>query len=247
LGLGTERSEEHLQTLFPGRKILRIDRDSTRKKNAMSELLAEVGQGGPCILVGTQMLAKGHHFPLVTLVAIIDADGGLFSSDFRGAERMGQLITQVAGRAGRADKPGKVILQSHQSEHPLLHSLLFEGYAAFSEHLLRERQLADMPPYCFMALVKAESADANMAMEFLKLARLRADSISPGNPDLHYLGPLPAVMERRQGRFRFILQIKSGHRGKLKKLLGLLAAILEKHPDARKVRWAIDVDPQDMS
>jgi len=247
LGMGTERSETELQGLFPNTRIIRIDRDTTRRKNAMNDLLDEINTGKPCILVGTQMLAKGHHFPDVTLVAIIDADGGLFSADFRGPERMGQLITQVAGRAGRASKPGRVVLQSHHTDHPMIMSLMFEGYHRFARHLLRERQVANMPPYRYLALIKAEAQDAQLATQLLTYARETAESIHASSDTLQFLGPLPANMERRGGRFRFQLQINTKSRAMLNKLLGEIGLRLESHPMNRKVRWAIDVDPQDMS
>lgn len=247
LGQGTERSEDELQRLFPNANILRIDRDTTRRKNAMQQMLDQIHSGTPCILVGTQMLAKGHHFPNVTLVAIIDADGGLFSADFRGPERMGQLLTQVAGRAGRAEKPGRVIVQSHHVDHPLVQSLLYEGYPQFARYLLNERQLGHMPPYRYLALIKAESKRGENAHGFLSVARELAEQLQPANIQIGYLGPLPGIMEKRQGRFRFQLQINAARRPLLQHLLRHLAQQLENHPLGRRVRWAIDVDPQDMS
>ena len=159
----------------------------------MNDLVEEINTGLPCILVGTQMLAKGHHFPDVTLVAIIDADGGLFSADFRGPERMGQLITQVAGRAGRASKEGRVLLQSHHIDHPMIQSLMHEGYHRFARHLLRERQVANMPPFCYLALIKAESIDGQIATDFLHQARSIAESLYPGDAKLQYLGHFPPL------------------------------------------------------
>ncbi len=247
LGQGTERSEDTLNQLFPNSRIIRIDRDSTRRKNALATILEEVHTGRPCILVGTQMLAKGHHFPDVTLVAIIDADGGLFSADFRGPERMGQLLIQVAGRAGRADKPGRVLVQSHQVDHPLVQSLLFQGYHRFARLLLSERQIGQLPPYRYLALIKAESKHSVNALSFLQTCRQLAERLQPANLKFSYLGPLPGLMERRQGRYRFQLQLSSPHRQLLQRLLRQLAPELETHPSARRVRWAIDVDPQDMS
>src|SRR5690606_3941947 len=138
-GAGTERAEERLGILFPDFPVLRIDRDSTSRKGSMEQLLGVINRGEPCLLVGTQMLAKGHHFPRVTLVAILDADGGLFSADFRASERMAQLIVPVAGRAGRAEEPGKVIIQTHLADHPLLVQLTEQGYFAFADLALSER------------------------------------------------------------------------------------------------------------
>ncbi|MGM8226078.1 primosomal protein N' [Cellvibrio sp. ARAG 10.3] len=247
LGHGTERSEAALRQLFPHTRILRVDRDSTRSKHAMHRLLEEVQAGEPCILVGTQMLAKGHHFPLVTLVVIIDADAGLFSTDFRGPERMGQLLLQVAGRAGRADKPGKVILQSHHTEHPLVQTLMLQGYHALAELLLHERRVTQLPPYRHLALLRAESKRPELAVEFLRLARAQAEQWQPTSPHFTYLGPLPAMMEKRGDRFRYQLQFNSAQRKTLQQLLTQLAAHLEGEPLGKRVRWSIDVDPQEMS
>tara|TARA_B100000809_G_scaffold79800_1_gene77967 strand:- start:832 stop:3039 length:2208 start_codon:yes stop_codon:yes gene_type:complete len=247
MGQGTERSEDDLQQIFPNTRVLRIDRDTTRKKNAMADMLDIIHSGDPCILVGTQMLAKGHHFPDVTLVAIIDADGGLFSADFRGPERMGQLITQVAGRAGRAEKPGRVVIQSHCIDHPLMETLLNYNYHHFAQMLLKERYIGNLPPYRYLAIIKAESKFANSANNFLQQARNLAEQLHPSSVQLNYLGPLPAIMERRNDRYRFQLQINAAKRGPLQQLLKLLAQHMENHKDARKIRWAIDVDPQDMS
>ncbi|MET0357560.1 MAG: primosomal protein N' [Cellvibrio sp.] len=246
LGQGTERSEMALREWFPATPIIRVDRDSTRNKNAMDKILTEVHQGDPCILIGTQMLAKGHHFADVTLVVIIDADAGLFSTDFRGSERMGQLLLQVSGRAGRADKPGRVILQSHHTDHPLVQTLFFKGYQDFADLILQERQLAHLPPYRYLALLRAESKRPDIALEFLKLARAEAQAISPSSPQLHYLGPLPAMIEKRGDRFRFQLQFNSAQRKPLQTLLSQLVEKLEAHALSKRVRWAVDVDPSEM-
>jgi primosomal protein N' (replication factor Y) len=247
LGQGTERSELVLQELFPDYKVIRVDRDSTRNKNSMQKLLADVHTGDPCILVGTQMLAKGHHFEDVTLVVIIDADAGLFSTDFRGPERMGQLLLQVAGRAGRAEKPGRVILQSHHTDHPLVQTLVYQGYHALAELILQERQITQLPPFRHLALLRAESKQAQVAVEFLQQARQIAEMLQPPSPLLAYLGPLPAMMEKRGDRFRYQLQISAAQRKSLQGLLTTLALQLEANPLASKVRWSLDVDPQEMA
>lgn len=246
IGQGTERSELILQELFPEQKVIRVDRDSTRNKNALQTLLDDVHRGEPCILVGTQMLAKGHHFADVTLVVIIDADAGLFSTDFRGTERMGQLLLQVAGRAGRAEKPGRVILQSHHTDHPLVQTLVTRGYHALAELILQERQLTSLPPFRQLALLRAESKFPRKATDFLAFARQQAEQLCPPSPALNYLGPLPAFMEKRGDRFRYQLQINSAQRKPLQQLLAELALILEASPLAKSVRWSIDVDPQEM-
>ena len=246
LGQGTERSEIALREWFPATPIIRVDRDSTRNKNAMDKILNEVHLGDPCILIGTQMLAKGHHFADVTLVVIIDADAGLFSTDFRGPERMGQLLLQVSGRAGRAEKPGRVILQSHHTDHPLVQTLFFQGYQAFAELILQERLIAQLPPYRYLALLRAESKRPEIALEFLKFARSEAQALSPSSPQLNYLGPLPSMIERRGDRFRFQLQFNSAQRKPLQVLLAQLVEKLEANALGKRVRWAVDVDPAEM-
>lgn len=245
-GEGTERSEAFLQRCFPQTKVLRVDRDSTRKKGAMQEVFDTADSGEPCILIGTQMLAKGHHFENVTLVAVLDADSGLFSPDFRGHERMGQLLTQVAGRSGRGDAPGRVFVQTHQPDHPLLELLITRGYSHFAKQLIPHRQLTQLPPFRHMAVIRAESTRADEAETFLHLARKIAQSLVPATPELSYLGPLPAIMEKRAGRFRYLLQIESDRRATLQSLLSAVAIQLENHRDARRVRWSIDVDPQEL-
>jgi primosomal protein N' (replication factor Y) len=247
LGQGTERSEIALRDWFPATPIIRVDRDSTRNKNAMDKILNQVHQGEPCILIGTQMLAKGHHFADVTLVVIIDADAGLFSTDFRGPERMGQLLLQVSGRAGRAEKQGRVILQSHHTDHPLVQTLFFKGYQAFADLILQERQITQLPPYRYLALLRAETKRPEIALDFLKLARHEAEMIFASSPQLNYLGPLPAMIERRGDRFRFQLQINSAQRKPLQLLLTQLVEKLEANALSKRVRWAVDVDPTEMS
>jgi len=247
IGQGTERSEETLEALFPQYPVIRVDRDTTRRKQAMQAMVDRVNSGEPCILLGTQMLAKGHHFPNVTLVAILDADGGLFSADFRAPEKMGQLITQVAGRAGRGDKPGTVILQSHHCDHPLIASLVQRDYRSFSDMLLAERHLAQLPPFRHMALLRAEAADGQAAAEFLQYARQCAEHLLPASPDTGYLGPLPAAMEKRNGRFRHQLSITCRERPRLQQLMSPLSVMLEQSSLGAKVRWSVDIDPQDMT
>ncbi|WP_017939421.1 primosomal protein N' [Pseudomonas thermotolerans] len=248
LGAGTERAEERLAILFPDYPVLRIDRDSTARKGAMDKLFATIGKGQPCILVGTQMLAKGHHFPRVTLVAILDADGGLFSADFRASERMAQLIVQVAGRAGRAEEPGRVIIQSHLADHPLLVQLTEQGYFAFAEQALAERRAAGLPPFAHLALLRAEAHKPNQAELFLDEACSLAEGLlaEQGLSGIELLGPVPAPMERRAGRYRAQLLLQANARAPLHRLLGQLLPRLEALPAGRTVRWSLDVDPVDL-
>jgi primosomal protein N' (replication factor Y) (superfamily II helicase) len=246
LGQGTERCESALSEWFPHTRVIRVDRDSTRTKNAMNNILNEVHKGQPCILVGTQMLAKGHHFADVTLVVIINADAGLFSTDFRGPERMGQILLQVAGRAGRAEKPGHVIIQSNHCDHPLVKTLATQGYQAFAEMILQERRMTQLPPFRFLALLRAESKRPENALNFLTLAHQEAKILCAASPQLHYLGPLPAMIEKRGDRFRYQLQFNAAQRKPLQQLLTELTQKLEAHALSKRIRWSVDVDPVEM-
>ncbi len=247
VGQGTERAEQFLAQRFPNVDIIRVDQDSMQRKTAMQELTERLHNGEPCILVGTQMLAKGHHFPDITLAVLVDIDQGLYSGDFRGLERMGQQIVQVAGRAGRGSAPGRVILQTSQPDHPLLQAILHQGYPAFAQQLLQERYAASMPPFSYIALLRAESKRGENAFEFLKMALQQARVLCPPSPERRYLGPMPALLERRQDRFRFQLQINFAKRAELQQMLKALLEFIENHALAKRTRWSLDVDPQDMS
>jgi len=244
IGQGTERLEEVLAKQFPSLPIARIDRDSTRRKGALEKILGEIHSGHYRILLGTQMLAKGHHFPDVTLVGILDVDQGLFSADYRAAERMAQLVEQVAGRAGRANKPGRVLIQTRHPDHPLLQTLVHQGYNAFAQICLNERHDAQLPPFSYQALLRAESTSPEKPILFLEDAAKQAKTIISNNAELW--GPVPAPMERRAGRTRAHLLIQTSHRSTLHKLLSSLIPSLGKLKSARNVRWSIDVDPQEM-
>ena len=240
-GEGTQQIEELLERHFPGIPVLRFDRDRTGRKGVMDRQLEEVRKGEPCLLVGTQMLAKGHHFPGVTLVVIVNIDQALFSSDFRALERMGQMIQQVAGRAGRTDKPGTVILQTLQPEHPALQLLLSQGYEAYARWMLDERVLAGLPPAGYQALLRAEAHDREQARAFLTEA---AESFPRGRTRI--FGPMPAIMERMGGRSRMYLLLQASSRADLHVQVDAWLPHLRGLRSARKVRWAIDVDPQDL-
>ena len=247
-GVGTEQLEETLTQLFPDHKTVRIDRDNTRKKDSFNEYLNDINSGKYKILLGTQMLAKGHHFPDVTLVALVDVDGALFSNDFRASERLGQLFTQVAGRAGRAEKKGQVVLQTFHPEHNLLQELVNNGYGDFSRSALQERKMAQLPPFSYQALIRAESLNATQAENFLTLCKQTLNQIAQNNKvsdRLLILGPIAASMERRAGKYRFQLLIQSEQRVLVTKTLNIALTHFEKIPEGRKVRWSIDVDPID--
>lgn len=241
-GQGTERLELALQGLFPEFALERIDRDSTRRKGSLQHKLDRAQSGAAHILLGTQMLAKGHDFPGVTLAAIIDADSGLMSSDFRAAERMVQLIVQVAGRAGRADRPGEVMIQTHQPEHVLLQAMLQGGFDACVPILLQQRRAARLPPFAFVALLRAEARDAHKAQDFSqRAAQFLCDSTA-----VQVWGPAPAPLERRAGRFRLQLMLVAAKRAPLHRALEQWMAVQQDWAERRGVRWSLDIDPQDM-
>ncbi|MCG7966330.1 MAG: primosomal protein N' [Candidatus Thiodiazotropha taylori] len=245
VGQGTERVEEVLQQHFPNYPLARIDRDSTSRKGSLEKLLKQVHSGSIPLLIGTQMIAKGHHFPAVTLVAILDVDQGLFGADFRASERMAQLILQVAGRAGRAERPGRVMIQTRHPDHPLMQLLTQQGYAAFAKLAMQERQMAMLPPYAHQALIRAEANRSDYPELFLKQLLESCQQIQHAT-ELEFWGPVPAPMERRAGKTRAHLLIQSNQRLPLHRWLSQAIEIFPTLPHARKVRWSVDVDPQEM-
>lgn len=242
VGSGTERLEEELQHYYADYTTVRIDRDTTRRKGELEKRLAQARDGQAQILLGTQMLAKGHDFPNVTLVGLINIDQGLYSLDFRGAEYMSQLIVQVAGRAGRGAKAGKVIIQSAIPDHPLLSTLLQQGYKAFSETALAERESMQLPPFSYAALIRAETPIKSVAIDFLQAL---AQCVK--NAGLQTLGPATAPMEKRAGRFRAQLWLQSEKRATLHHAVDLIQHYVQNDKNlqkqARHVRWSIDIDP----
>ncbi len=244
LGLGTERVEKVLAELFAGKTVVRLDRDSTQRKGSLENYLRQINQGAVDIILGTQMLAKGHHFPNVTLVAILDVDSGLFSIDFHAPEKLAQMIVQVSGRAGRAEKPGRVIMQTRQPEHPLLTTLIREGYNSFAKTALLERKEASLPPFSHQALLRVQAVDAQMPTLFLAAVVQLAQEHSKGHTQI--LGPVAAPMARRAGLYRYQLLFQSNRRSELHALLDTLVPNIEKLKQAKKVRWSLDVDPVDL-
>jgi primosomal protein N' (replication factor Y) len=242
-GQGTEKLEQSLASEMHNYPVLRIDSDNMRSGNRLQAALEQVNSGQPCVLVGTQMLAKGHHFPNVTLVVIVDADSGLYSADFRSVERTGQLLIQVAGRAGRASKPGRVLLQTLQPDHPLLQPLLHQDYVGFCEQLLLQRKALGLPPFGYLAMIRCDAGEPELVSKLLQQA-CRENPVTPGTSRI---GPLIAPMARKAGRFRYQLIIKSDQRALLHREAHQLVNWLNTSREARKIRWSVDIDPQDMS
>ncbi|WP_346796255.1 primosomal protein N' [Halomonas sp. Bachu 37] len=247
LGAGTERTEESLLGLFPKLPVYRIDRDSTRRRDSLEQTLREVQRGEPCLLVGTQMLAKGHHLPHVTLVVVLNADGGLYAADFRALEHSAQLLEQVAGRAGRAAHPGRVLVQTLHPDDPNLGLLAEHGYHALSRQLLEERRTARLPPFCFMALLRIESPQEEAAQALATQAAGALRGWLAGGDSVRCLGPVPAPMERRQNRYHLHVMLSADKRSQLHRACSWLVQWLESSREARKVRWSLDIDPQTLS
>jgi primosomal protein N' (replication factor Y) len=242
VGQGTERIEETMAKLFPDAPLVRLDRDVVRKRGDMEEAMRRMASGEARILVGTQMVTKGHDFPNVTLVVVLNADQGLFSTDFRAPERLAQTIVQVAGRAGRGTRPGEVLVQTEFPGHPLLLSLQSEGYDGFARAALEERAQASWPPFSRLAAVRDSATTAMHALEFLTEARKIAKP--PRNVKL--LGPVPAAMAKRAGRHHAQLLVESSERGALHRFLDSWLPEVEQLQSARRVRWALDVDPGEL-
>ncbi|RXR03547.1 primosomal protein N' [Pseudoxanthomonas composti] len=242
-GVGTERLEEMLLQRYATVPVLRIDRSTTARKDGLEKLLAQLADG-PGVLVGTQILAKGHDLPRLTLVVVVGVDEGLFSSDFRASEKLAQLLVQVAGRAGRAQRPGQVWLQTHHPGHPLLETLVHGGYRAFADAELVQRQAAGFPPFAHLALLRAEAKHSDPPQAFLQLARRALEEASGGS--LEISGPVPAPMPRRAGYQRMQLIVSASQRRELHAALDAVLPALYERQEARRVRWSLDVDPIDL-
>ncbi len=242
VGQGTERVEETLRELFPGEALIRLDRDSASRPEQLDAILQHVLSGAARILVGTQMVTKGHHFPGVSLVVVLNADQGLFSTDFRAAERLAQTMVQVAGRAGRERDRGEVLIQTQYPEHPLLRSLLSGGYEAFAAEALIEREAARWPPFGRLAVLRASTRSSGGALAFLAAAR----QLAPTANAVRLLGPVAAAMARRAERYHAQLLIESADRGPLHRFIGDWLPQVETLARAQRVRYAIDIDPIDI-
>lgn len=241
IGNGTARVEETLKSLFPDYPILRVDRDTTSKVDSWQKIYQRAQETGPAIFLGTQMLAKGHHFPYVSLVTILDIDAGLLSADFRAPERTAQLILQVAGRAGRSQTTGHVLLQTYRPEHPLLQSLITKGYHEFALQALKERQVAQMPPFTHSALLRIESQNDRYNLEFLKLAAKYWSEF--GACEVVFWGPVHAPMQKKAGFYRTHLLILCPSRQALQQQLPLWWQWLNQQSRRFQLRMALDVDP----
>jgi primosomal protein N' (replication factor Y) len=242
VGSGTQRIHQYLSEYFPATTVVRIDRDEVRHKHDLAQQLDRIHQGEAQLIVGTQMLAKGHHFPRLSLVVILDVDVGFYNQDFRALEHLGQLITQVSGRAGRAKQQGQVLIQTHLPHHPALNTLIQQGYEAFAQELLAIRQQAQMPPFHHLAVLRAQSTSADRVLKLLHATKKELHGSS-----LSLLGPAPAPLPRKANQYRMQLLIKSPSRPLLQTVLNTTKNWLSTNKLAQSVRWNIDVDPIDLS
>lgn len=240
VGQGTERTEDILASQFPDTPVVRVDRDSTQRKGSIQDILKRVNSGKPCILVGTQMLAKGHDFPNVTLVVVVNADGGLFSIDFRAPEQLIQTLLQVSGRAGRGENPGQVLVQTCHSDHPILRSLCQGHYLTLADQLLAERESGLFPPFRAMAIFRAEADTMEKSLQLLDTLKPKA-----GITGIDVWGPLPALIARRADRHRAQLVLCCDNRKRLNHVLAYLCQELDQQKLQGGLKWMIDVDPQE--
>jgi primosomal protein N' (replication factor Y) len=242
VGHGTQRIEESLAAALPGARIERVDRDSTARKGALREVLDRVRSGEVDVLVGTQMLSKGHDYPKLTLVGVLDSDSALFSADFRAAERLFAQLVQVSGRAGRADRPGEVLIQTDFPNHPLYAAVARHDFDRFAADALEDRRIANFPPFSFLALLRAESKKAGEPTRFLAAAASIGRELAR---EVEVFDPVPAPLERKAGFERAQLLVRARTRASLQPFLGAWRAALLAHGD-RSVRWSLDVDPQEV-
>lgn len=245
VGQGTQRLEDYLQARFPDTPLLRIDRDNVRRKGDIERMINEINRGLPCIMLGTQMLSKGHHFPNMSLVAILNIDYGLFSCDFRSLERLAQLVTQVAGRSGRGEQGGTAVLQSYYIDHPWLKNLLHRGYSETARKLLQQRESAQLPPFTYMALIHSSSTQLDFALQQLQQLSLEQEGVAQ-QLQVTMIGPMPALIEQRNRRYRFQLQAIATHRPQLHRWIQATQTYLRQQKQPQHWRWSIEIDPQSM-
>ena len=242
VGHGTQRVEETLRAFLPKATVVRVDRDSTAHKNDWADLYRRIADNEIDILVGTQMLAKGHDFARLNLVIVLNADGSLYSADFRAPERLFAELMQVSGRAGRADKPGKVLIQTQLPEHPVFAAVKAQDYAVFAENELNERQMFSMPPFGFQTAIRADAPRVADAMEFLNAAK---ETLAPLLPEsVSQFGAAPMLMVRLAERERAQIFLESTSRQDLHRAVSLWVQVLQQNRDG-KIRWSVDVDAQE--
>ena len=241
LGYGTERLEENLESFFPSTEVIRIDRDTTRKKKAFATHLKKINSGEPCIIIGTQMLAKGHDFSNLAFVGILDVDVGLMSTDFRSTEHLAQLLVQVSGRCGRGKYKGEVNIQTRYPNHPIFNFVKDSRYIEYAKTLLLERKDTKLPPFAHQALICANAKNKNLAENFLNEVAQLIHSIEIESVEIW--GPVPGVIERKSDYYYFNLYLQSEDRGQLRRLIQTFYQHVETIKVSSSVRWFVDIDP----
>ena len=241
LGYGTERLEENLESFFPSAEVIRIDKDTTRKKKAFATHLKKINSGEPCIIIGTQMLAKGHDFSNLAFVGILDVDVGLMSTDFRATEHLAQLLVQVSGRCGRGKYKGEVNIQTRYPNHPIFNFVKDSRYTEYAKTLLLERKDTKLPPFAHQALICANAKNKNLAENFLTEVAKLINSIEIESVEIW--GPVPGVIERKSDYYYFNLYLQSEDRGKLRRLIQTFYQHVETIRVSSSVRWFVDIDP----
>ena len=241
LGYGTERLEENLESFFPSTEVIRIDRDTTRKKKAFATHLKKINSGEPCIIIGTQMLAKGHDFSNLAFVGILDVDVGLMSTDFRATEHLAQLLVQVSGRCGRGKYKGEVNIQTRYPNHPIFNFVKDSRYTEYAKTLLLERKDTKLPPFAHQALICANAKNKNLAENFLTEVAQLINSIEIESVEIW--GPVPGVIERKSDYYYFNLYLQSEDRGQLRRLIQTFYQHVETIRVSSSVRWFVDIDP----
>ena len=241
LGYGTERLEENLETHFPETEVIRIDRDTTRKKKAFASHLKKINSGESCIIVGTQMLAKGHDFSNLAFVGILDVDVGLMSTDFRATEHLAQLLIQVSGRCGRGDYKGEVNIQTRYPHHPIFNYVKDSRYTEYAKTLLLERKETQLPPYAHQALICANAKSKKLAENFLNEIAQLINKIDIDSVEIW--GPVPGMIEKKSNYYYFNLYLQSTNRKELRRLIKTFYQHVDKIKVASSVRWYVDIDP----
>ena len=237
-GIGTQQTETFLAERFADFPVIRVDSDTMTSRQSMPDLIEQLGSGDPVLMIGTQMLSKGHHFPHVALVAVVDADALLFSPDFRGEERLLQLLTQVGGRAGRDGTPGEVLIQTRHPDHPLMQHLGRPYHTALPA-LLNQRSQAGLPPHGALGVIRCDSQDRQEGLGFL--SQIRNGVTAPRGAQI--IGPLPAAMARRKNRYRSQLVISAKSRSMLAKVMADLITAAEATRQSHRLSWSVDIDP----
>jgi primosomal protein N' (replication factor Y) len=244
-GIGTEQLEVFLRQRFSATDVIRIDRDTVTARQTLEHKMQPVRSGKPCILVGTQMLAKGHDYPHITLVGILDADQALYSSFYRAAERLVQTVLQVSGRAGRAEKEGQALLQTAFPSHPLMQGLCHQSYTELAMPMLDERKLLGFPPYVRVVTLQVDALDLEPAMQRLRQLR-QALLENVQQPEIKVIGPIPALMTRRVGRFRAQLSVLAPTSQDMRYLLQRWMPSIEAIKNTAQAHLTIEVDPLDL-